>query len=118
MSTDFSIRPVGTPAPSPIVPSSPAAADGVATDLSPSQSVTAPDASTSVRNNLPQNRDVSRQFIFDPAAASMVFQLVNDKTDQVVSQFPDEVVLRVRAYFHALDRKAELGRPLATDLSA
>lgn len=118
MSTDFSIRPVGTPAPAPIVPSSPAATDAVATDLPPSKTVTASDAGTSVRNDLQQNRDVSRQFIFDPAAASMVFQVVNDKTQQVVTQFPDEAVLRVRAYFHALDLKAEAGRPLATDVSA
>ena len=46
MATDFSIRPVGTPAPSPVVqPSSQAAGNAVATELPASQSVTAADAS-------------------------------------------------------------------------
>lgn len=117
MTADF-IRPVGTPAPAPIIPSTPAATDAVATDLPPGKSVTAPDAGTNVRNNMQQQPDVSRQFVFDHAAASFVFQVVDAKTDQVVTQFPDEAVLRVRAYFHALDRKAELGRPLPIDVSA
>jgi hypothetical protein len=42
--------------------------------------------------------------VFDQAAASFVFQVVNEKNDSVVTQFPDEAALRRRAYFHALDR--------------
>lgn len=119
MSTDFSIRPVGTPAPSPITPSSPAATAAVATELPPSKTVTAPDAGASLRNNPQQDQDVSRQVIFDSSAASFVFQVVNQKTEQVVTQFPDEAMLRRRAYFHALDvSKADTARPLATDRSA
>ena len=63
MSTDFSIRPVGAPAPSPIVqPVSQAANNGVTTDLPASQSVTAPDANAAARND-PQalSYDVSHQ---------------------------------------------------------
>ncbi len=119
MSTDFSIRPVGTPAPSPIVPSSPAATDAVPTELPPSKSVTAPDAGASLRNDPQQDPNVSRQVVFDSAAASFVFQVVNQNTDQVVTQFPDEAILRRRAYFHALDlSKAGAARPLVTDRSA
>ena len=107
MSTDFSIRPVGTPAPSPIVqPPSQAASNAVATELPSSQSVTASDAASAVRNDpqsLPDNVDVSHQAYFDRAAAAMVYQVVDSKTDQVVDQYPDEAVLRRRAYFHALD---------------
>src|SRR5260370_265147 len=44
MSTDFSIRPVGAPAPSPVAqPPSPAAVDAVQTDLPARQSVTVAD---------------------------------------------------------------------------
>ena len=119
MSTDFSIRPVGTPALRTIGPSSPAATDSVPTELPPTQSVTAPTPGASVGNDLPQNSaDVSHQVLFDRAAASLVFQVVNARTDQVVTQFPDDAVLRRRAYFHALDLKAVAAHPLATDVTA
>ncbi|MCP3372702.1 hypothetical protein [Bradyrhizobium cajani] len=119
MSTDFSIRPVGIPAPAPIVTTSNSAAnEAVQTDLPVSQTVAASDTSAAVRNDLPNNQNVSRQVVFDQAAASFVFQIVNDKTDAVVNQFPDEAMLRRRAYFHALDMKSEPSRPLNTDLSA
>ena len=106
MSTDFSIRPVGSPAPSPIAPPfSPAAGNAVATELPASQSVTAPDAAVSVRNDPIDvvEQFVSHQAYFDRDASAMVYQVVNDRTDQVVTQYPDDAVLRRRAYFHALD---------------
>jgi hypothetical protein len=105
MSTDFSIRPVGLPAPSPIVPPfSQAAGNAVPTELPASQSVTAADASVFVRNDpVDVNDALSRDAYFDRDASAMVYQVVNDKTDQVVRQYPDEAVLRRRAYFHALD---------------
>ena len=119
MSTDFSIRPVGIPAPVQIVTTSNSAAnDAVQTDLPVSQTVAAGDASAPASNDLQSNVNISRQVVFDQAAASMVFQVVNEKTDAVVNQFPDEAILRRRAYFHALDLKSEPSRPLNTDLSA
>jgi hypothetical protein len=120
MSTDFNIRPVGTPALSPVIPPSPAATDAVATELPPTQSVTVVDPGASPRNDQPQSSaNVSHQVVFDSAAASFVFQVLNADTEQVVTQFPDEAMLRRRAYFHALDlSKAGSTRPLATDRSA
>jgi uncharacterized FlaG/YvyC family protein len=119
MSTDFSIRPVGIPAPAQIITTSNAAAnEAVQTDLPVSQTVTASDTSAPVRNDLPNNENISRQVVFDQAAASFVFQVVNDRTDAVVNQFPDEAMLRRRAYFHAEDLKSKPSRPLNTDLSA
>ena len=119
MSTDFSIRPVGIPAPVQIVTTSNAAAnEAVQTDLPVSQTVAAADTSAPVRNDLPNHENVSRQVVFDQAAASFVFQVVNERTDAVVNQFPDEAMLRRRAYFHALDMKSEPSRPLNTDRSA
>ncbi|MFT4121518.1 hypothetical protein [Bradyrhizobium sp.] len=119
MSTDFSIRPVGIPAPAPIATAStPAASEAVQTDLPVTQTVAAADATAAARNDPQGNENVSRQVVFDQAAASFVFQVVNDKTDAVVNQFPDEAMLRRRAYFHALDLKSEPTRPLNTDVSA
>jgi hypothetical protein len=120
MSTDFSIRPVGIPAPAQIVTTSnSAASEAVQTDLPVSQTVAASDTSAAARNDLQYSQNVSRQVVFDQAAASFVFQVVNEKNDQVVEQFPDEAMLRRRAYFHALDlSKADAERPLSTDRSA
>ena len=121
MSTDFSIKPVGAPVATLIVSAAnSAASSAVAPQLPPSQSVTAVDASAASRNEPQSSSDfVSRQAFFDRAAASVVFQVVDSRTDQVVQQFPDEAVLRRRAYFHTLDlAKNAPARPLATDLKA
>jgi len=121
MSTDFSIRPVGTPVSTPVVTvAGDAARTAVPTQLPPSQSVTATDAGAGARNDSQgANEFVSRQAFFDRAAGSFVFQVVDSRTDQVVTQFPDKAVLRRRAYFHALDlTKEESTRPLATDFKA
>ena len=122
MSTDFSIRPVGAPAPSPVVqPPSQAAGDAVQTDLPASQSVTAADAGAAARNDAPgANSDyISHQAFFDRAAAAMVYQVLDSKTDQVVDQYPDEAVLRRRAYFHTLDlAKGAPPRIIPTDRTA
>jgi hypothetical protein len=121
MSTDFSIKPVGAPVATPVVSAAGSAANGaVATQLPPSQSVTAADASVGSRNDSPSSSDfVSHQAFFDRAAASVVFQVVDSKTNQVVEQFPDEAILRRRAYFHALDLSKDAPtRLLATDLKA
>ena len=119
MSTDFSIRPVGIPAPAQIVTTSnPAANEAVQTELPVSQTVPAADPGVPARNDLHGNENISRQVVFDQAAASLVFHVVNDKTDAVVTQFPDEAMLRRRAYFHALDMKSEPSRPPNTDRNA
>lgn len=122
MSTDFSIRPVGTPVSPSFPPAvSTAALGGVPTQLPVDQTVTAPDANTPSRNDLPSSSpsDLSRQAFFDTAAASVVFQSIDALTGQVVQQFPDDATLRRRAYFHSLDQaQNSLTRPLATDLRA
>jgi hypothetical protein len=124
MSSDFSVRPVGTPAATPVIPpSSPAVSNAVATDLPPSQTVTAADPSSSIRTDVQlqiANQDyVSHQAYYDRTAAAMVFQVVDRKTSQVVEQYPDEAVLRRRAYFHTLElQKDEAPHVLPTDRTA
>ena len=122
MSTDFSIRPVGAPAATPVVQAPSEAADNaVATELPAHQSVTVADASAALRNDSVASNYVSlsHQVFIDQAAASIVYQVVDRRTDAVVQQYPDEAVLRRRAYFHTLDlTKSEPTRLLATDLKA
>ena len=122
MSTDFSIRPVGAPAPSPVAPlASLAANDAVQTVLPANQSVTATDASTIVRNDpeAPTIIDISHQAFYDRDASTMVYQVVDSNNGQVVDQYPDEAVLRRRAYFHALDlAKGAPPRVIPTDVTA
>jgi hypothetical protein len=121
MSTDFSIRPVGAPVATPAVqPSREAANNAVTTELPASQSVTVVDASAGARNDSPAGGEsVSHQVVIDRAAASIVYQVVDNRTNLVVQQFPDEAVLRRRAYFRTLDlTRSEPTRLLVTDRKA
>ena len=121
MGTDFNIKPVGAPAVTPYVaPVSQAADDAVSTELPPRQSVSAADVSDRARNG-PQTsaEQLSHQGFLDRAANTFVYQVVDNRTSQVVRQFPDEAILRRRAYFHTLDLLSEeRARPIATDRKA
>jgi uncharacterized FlaG/YvyC family protein len=124
MSTDFNIKPVGAPVAAPIVhPMSEAAQNAVATQLPASQSVVASDASVRVDSEAVHvsisNASVSNQVVIDRDAGSVVYQVVDNRTSQVVKQFPEEAVLRRRAYFHALDLTKDAPQRLrATDRRA
>jgi hypothetical protein len=121
MSTDFSIKPVGAPAAIAVAqPVSEATNNAVQTVLPASQSVTVPDASAGVRNDSPAPSDfISHQAFLDRAAGSIVYQVINSNTDQVVEQYPDDATLRRRAYYHTLDlTKDQPTRPITTDLKA
>ena len=110
MSTDFNIKPVGAPVAAPIVQHvSEAVHHAVATELPPSQSVSAADAGTraSIDSDAVHvsisNASVSNQVVIDRDARAVVYQVVDNRTSQVVKQYPEEAVLRRRAYFHTLD---------------
>ena len=121
MSTDFSIKPVGAPVAAPIVPPvNEAAQKAVATDLPPSQSVAAADASARASvDSSAVTVSLSHQAFIDRDAGAVVYQVVDNRTSQVVSQFPEEAVLRRRAYFHAPDLTKEAPTRLrATDRRA
>jgi uncharacterized FlaG/YvyC family protein len=94
-----------------------AANNAVTTELPASQSVTVVEASASARNDsLFASDSVSHQAFIDRAAPSIVNQVVDNRTNLVVQQFPDEAVLRRRAYFRALDlTRGAPTRHLVTD---
>ena len=128
MSTDFSIKPVGAPVAAPIVQHVSAAAQhAVATVLPASKSVAAADPgaragtdSAAVRVSISSAAaSVANQVVFDRDARAVVYQVIDTKTSQVVKQFPEEAVLRRRAYFHALDLSKDAPTRLpATDRQA
>jgi hypothetical protein len=121
MSADFSIKPVGAPAAISIAqPVSDATANAVQTQLPASQSVTASDAGAAANNDpQPAGDFVAHQAFLDRAAGSIVYQVIDSKTDEVVNQYPDDATLRRRAYYHTLDLTKEASpRPALTDLKA
>jgi hypothetical protein len=125
MSTDFNIKPVGAPVAAPIVqPISEAAHHAVATELPAPQSVVASDAgartsdSAAVQVSI-STASVSNQVVIDRDARAVVYQVVDNRTSQVVKQFPEAAVLRRRAYFYALDLTKDAPQRLrATDRRA
>jgi uncharacterized FlaG/YvyC family protein len=128
MSTDFNIKPVGAPVAAPIVQHvSEATRHAVATELPASHSVAAADSSArastdsaAVRVSISSaSASVSNQVVIDLDARAVVYQVIDTKTSQVVNQFPEEAVLRRRAYFHALDLSKDAPTRLrATDRQA
>jgi uncharacterized FlaG/YvyC family protein len=128
MSTDFNIKPVGAPVAAPIVQHVSAAAQhAVATVLPASHSVAAVDSSArastdsaAVRVSISSaSASVSNQVVIDRDARAVVYQVIDTRTSQVVNQFPEEAVLRRRAYFHALDLSKDAPTRLrATDRQA
>ncbi len=126
MSTDFNIKPVGAPVAAPIVQHvSELAQQAVTTVLPANKSVAAADTSArastdsaAVRISI-SNASVASQVVIDRDSRAVVYQVIDTRTSQVVNQFPEEAVLRRRAYFHALDLSKDAPQRLAaTDRTA
>jgi hypothetical protein len=117
MSSDFSIKPAGAPAATPMLqPASPAADEAVATELPAHQSVAAADAAPRLRHDTQSASDnVSHQLILDRDAASIVYQVVDNRPSLVVRQFPDQGFLRRRAYARALEQARKNAQALRID---
>lgn len=118
MSTDFSVRPVGAPAPASVVRSEPEAArEAVRTQLPGPASVTASETMKGARREsvLIDRERLSRQVVFDQDSAQFVYQVVDSRTEDVVAQVPDEARRRRNAYFRELERAKEANHPHLTD---
>lgn len=79
-------------------------AEAVTTDLSPSKSVTAANNAAATRNDpsLTSSDLFQRTVLIDPATQDLIFRVIDVRSRQVVRQVPDEALLRMRAYVHAL----------------
>ncbi len=100
--------PVNTIAPStgapPVADRAPSApvAQTVATDLSPAKTVTAAAPAQASGNDTASSELYQRTVLLDPATQDLIFRVVDVRSRQVVRQVPDEALLRMRAYAHAL----------------
>lgn len=121
MSTDFSVRPVGAPAQAPTVRATPEGArEAVRTQLPPTQAVTASEAPKAARGESVQidRERLSRSIEFDRDSAQFVYRVVDQRTENVVAQVPDEARRRARAYYHEMQRVKEANRHQHTDRTA
>jgi uncharacterized iron-regulated membrane protein len=103
MSAEFSIRQVNAPAfRDAAIPA--AARASTPTDLPAAQSVTAAEETAAASNNeRDRAENLARQTSYDRAAASLVFRVVDQRSNQVVRQIPEEQTLKMRSYRRALD---------------
>lgn len=115
MSLDFTVKPVGAPAPATAMRSgADAAGSGVATDLPAAQSVAQASAAASSSNDpRADSENLSRQVLFDRATAEVVYRVVDNRTDRIVRQVPEQAMLRLRAYTRATTAAEQQGAPLA-----
>jgi hypothetical protein len=121
LSTDISIKPAGALATSIFVtPPNSSVRDAVPTELAASKAVTAVERASAVSTE-PQSLPgtLSHQITIDRAAAAIVYQTIDERTLEVVRQFPDDAMLRRRAYFRSLDlQKPDPGQTMPTDRKA
>ncbi|MCP9625751.1 hypothetical protein NML43_01485 [Rhodopseudomonas palustris] len=110
MSFDFTVKPVGQLVIPPVIrPEPEAVQSAVATQLPAPQSVSAT-ANGASSNAIASNAakvgadTISRQVIFDQAAAAMVFVSVDESTSEVLNQYPESWQLKARAYFREQDQ--------------
>ncbi len=116
MSTDISIKHVNLPTASPFISSSDARRNAVPTQLPPQKTVTQPDAAARLRNEPQVFAATINKVVIDKDAAAIVFQTVDDRTSEVIGQYPAEGILRRRAYVRALDQaKADSVKTNPTD---
>jgi hypothetical protein len=123
MGADFNIKPVGAPVSAPIIrPAPEAVREAVPTQLPADKTVSAAPAvlpaSISAANYQQIDSDrISKEVIIDKGAGEVVFVSVDNKTNRVVDQYPEESRLRTRAYLRAMDTLKQDNRRLETDRS-
>ena len=123
MGADINFRLAGAPIVTPIVrPAPEAALAAVKTVLPADRSVTASDATLQPnlranRQQFSEGRPISREVMLDREAGEVVYLSIDSRTNQVITQYPEETRLRSRAYLRAQDVVRE-ERRMATDRRA
>ena len=107
MDTGLTVRPTGAAAQQGYVRPEPAPAQQtVATELAPSQSVTASAASVAARNDgqksVALQAQTTREIVLDPHSREVIYRVRDERSGRVVRQVPDEALLRLRAYQRAI----------------
>ncbi len=130
MDTGLNIRPVLAAQSAPVRVDPPVARQAVAPELPDTQAVTAASEDVPVRFNEESgarnlraalnsalDRKASKiaeppvsQVVRDEATKELIFRKVNPETGRIVGQYPDEAIMRLKAY-NAQLRKEELDAP-------
>ena len=90
-------------------PAAAATAGTTPTDLPTEQTVTPPPDTTPARNDTqppPSAGSVSgydvRSITIDPQTREVIYRVIDSRTNQVITQIPDQTLLRNRAYSRAI----------------
>jgi len=106
MRTDYSMRPAGALATTAVpIPDRAAAESPVRTELPPSQTVNPTAAVEPKYEPTAASRTLAQQVVIDSAAAAIVYQDVDQRTNVVVKQYPEQAALRRRAYLRELEAR-------------
>jgi hypothetical protein len=116
MGADFNIKPVGASVAAPVIrPAPDAVRDAVPTTLPPDKAVNAtapllqPNVSAANQQQVDGDR-ISKGVIIDTDANAIVYVSVDQKTNQIINQYPEESRLRTRAYLRAMDTARQNAR--------
>jgi len=88
------VVPTTRPAPAPVT-------QAVATDLAPANTVSAANTAQSAQNDASSDQ-YQHTVLLDQATQELIFRTIDVRSRQVVRQVPEEALLRMQAYAHAL----------------
>jgi hypothetical protein len=90
-------------------PAAAATAGTTTTDLAPEQAVTPAQDTGQTRNDTPQPASTGssaeydiRSVTIDPQTREVIYRVIDQRTNQVIDQVPDQTLLRNRAYSLAI----------------
>ena len=99
------VVPTTRPAPAPVT-------QAVATDLAPANTVTAANTAQTAQNDASSDQ-YQHTVLLDPATQELIFRTIDVRSRQVLRQVPEEAVLRMQAYAHALAQGKSTNEALA-----
>jgi hypothetical protein len=107
MDSGLTIRPTGAVPQTTLSRSEPVPVrQAVATQLAPSQSVTASTDVAATRNDAPSaaptEPSVSHDVAIDPQTHELIYRVVEQRTGRVIRQSPDKLMLSIAAYNRAI----------------
>jgi uncharacterized iron-regulated membrane protein len=73
--------------------------------------------SPKIASSIPDTSSRAKRTTLDQATGDLVYQVIDQRTGQELSQSPDEAILRMRAYTRQLDA-AKLANPAAAKTQA
>lgn len=79
--------------------------DSAANDLAKTAIVPKSEAASASSDDGEGGSELERRVIIDPDTQEIVFQSVDDVTQSVVRQYPDQAMLRRKAYYVKLDEQ-------------